>query len=116
MTSSYPLHETGMRTGWLYNYHNTAQEVEGDKEGGKEATSASALNLLFQDLDGVCFEAILKYNPYFLVAAAEGHERRLSSASGAPLGSSWFSRLPPSRRRTLTSSTTSADARRRTSR
>ena len=85
--------ESGMRTGWLYNYHNTSEEVEG--EDGKDATSASAMQLLFQDLDGNCFEATLKYNPYFLVAAAEGHEREVELGIWSSFGQQLVVQVTP---------------------
>lgn len=68
-------HEAGLRTGWLTNYHTTSENVEADE--GKESTSASALLLLFLDHDGDIFEVVLKYQPYFLVSAVEGHEREV---------------------------------------
>ncbi|CUG92135.1 DNA polymerase epsilon catalytic subunit, putative [Bodo saltans] len=68
--------ETGTRTGWLFNYHNTSENIESE-DGKGEGSSASALQLLFIDFEGETFEATLKYQPFFLVAAAEGHEREV---------------------------------------
>ena len=55
-----------------------AESGKGDPVREEEAggnNQFSALHLRFMDLDGQLFECDLRFNPYFFVASAEGHER-----------------------------------------
>lgn len=80
------LHEKGVRTGWLYDYHPVTVDLPLEDVSGK-VTSRSALSLLFQDHARDTFYVHLFFNPYFLLLALDGHEREVEQGLVAAFGS-----------------------------